>query len=118
MFFSKNHVWVKIEDDSAYLGITNFAREKMKSVMFLNLEDVGTEISQGDKFGDIESIKTVADLISPISGMIEEINEELVDDPDPINEDAERCWLVKLKVVGTLTDLMDEKTYLECRENL
>ncbi|WP_288702450.1 glycine cleavage system protein H [uncultured Clostridium sp.] len=116
--FSKYHIWVKIEGNSAYLGITNFAQEKMKSVMFLNLEDEGTEILQGNKFGDIESIKTVSDLISPVSGTIEKVNEELVDDPDLINENAEECWLVKLKNISLSSELMNEEAYLESKEDL
>ena len=114
----ENHIWVKTDGDLVYMGISNFAQERMKSVMFLNLEDSGSVIHQGDKFGDIESIKTVADLISPVEGIIDEVNEALIDDPDLINDGAEQCWLVKIKNASLSADLMNAETYAECKENL
>ena len=116
--YSKNHIWVKTDGGLVYMGISNFAQERMKSVMFLNLEDSGSVIHQGDKFGDIESIKTVADLISPVEGIIDEVNEALIDDPDLINDGAEQCWLVKIKNASLSADLMNAETYAECKENL
>lgn len=116
--YSKNHIWVKTDGDLVYMGISNFAQERMKSVMFLNLEDSGSVIHQVDKFGDIESIKTVADLISPVEGIIDEVNEALIDDPDLINDGAEQCWLVKIKNASLSADLMNAETYAECKENL
>ena len=122
--FSKEHVWVFTQGDTATtvaatttentavkLGITDYAQKKLKSVMFLNLPDIGDEITIGEKFGDIESIKTVSDLISPVAGKVTAINEELVDDPSVINTSPYESWFIEIEATQLSDDLMNEDAY-------
>ena len=111
--YSKNHIWVKETDGKLSLGISAFAQQKLGSVMFLNLPDIGDILEAGRKFGDIESIKTVSDLISPIDGEVAEVNEVLLDDPDAINEDAEVSWFIKAYNTEFPDDLLTEEQYSE-----
>lgn len=116
--FSKKHIWVLKNADTVTMGITDFAQEKLGNIMFLNLPDVGERLKTGQHFGDIESIKTVSDLISPVDGEVVKINEELVDEPDIINEEPYTSWLVEVKVTSLSDELMDEETYLSQKEDL
>lgn len=109
--FSKNHIWISIENDIARIGISNYAQEKLKSIMFLNLPDLGDNVVAGDRIGDIESVKTVSDLISPVTGVVVEINEALMEEPYMINEEPYKAWLVKIKISSLPKDLMNEETY-------
>ncbi len=116
--YSKNHIW--IEEDGALfkIGISDYAQKKLGSVMFLNLPDVGDDLESGKKFGDIESIKTVSDLISPIDGTVAEINEDLLDEPDAVNDEAETAWFVKAEEVKMPEDLLLEEQYKAYCETL
>lgn len=116
--FSNKHVWVLQDGETATIGITEYAQEKLGSIMFLNLPDVGEKLEYGQRFGDIESIKTVSDLFSPVDGEVIRINEELVDEPDAINDEPYESWFVEVKVTSTPDDLMDEETYLAKKEEL
>ena len=110
--YSQNHIWVAGNGETLKLGITDYAQEKLGSIMFVNLPDVGETVVKGRKFGDIESIKTVSDLLSPVDGKVIRINEELIDEPERINEDPYACWLVEVKPAGQTDGLVDEQTYL------
>lgn len=116
--FSKKHVWVVRNAHTVTLGITDFAQEKLGNIMFLNLPDVGEKLKIGQRFGDIESVKTVSDLISPVEGEVIKINEELVDEPDIINDEPYASWFVEVKVISFSDELMDEETYLSKKEDL
>lgn len=118
--FSKNHVWVEKKDNTARIGISDYAQKKLGNIMFLNLPDVGDILKINQCFGDIESIKTVSDLLSPIDGEVVCVNESLVDEPDMINENPYECWFVEVKVNELSSELMDEERYLasELREGL
>ncbi len=100
--YSKEHEWVRIEPSgSATIGITAFAAESLGDVVFVDLPDAGTSLSQFGKFGEIESVKAVSDLFSPIGGSITEINQGVVDNPQLVNDGPyEAGWLLKV----TLTD--------------
>lgn len=115
--FSNKHVWFFQDGEIATIGITEYAQEKLGSIMFLNLPEVGEKIEAGQRFGDIESIKTVSDLFSPVDGEVLKINEELVDEPEAINEDPYESWFIEVKVTTIPDDLMDEETYLAKRKN-
>ena len=115
--FSKHHIWVLKEGDTGILGITDHAQEKLKSIMFVNLPDTGDMISDGKRFGDIESIKTVSDLIAPVSGEVTDVNEELIDSPELLNDAPYDNWLIKVKNISSLEDLMDEETYLKSKDD-
>lgn len=122
--FSKEHVWVltqgniattaaatTTENTAVKLGITDYAQKKLKSVMFLNLPDIGDELKIGEKFGDIESIKTVSDLISPVAGKVTAINEELMDDPSVINTSPYESWFIEIATTQLADDIMNEDAY-------
>ncbi len=110
--FSKNHIWAAGNGGTLLLGITDFAQEKLGNIMFVNLPDVGEILVKDQKFGDIESIKTVSDLLSPVNGEVIRINEELIDEPEKINEDPYACWLVEVKPSCPPDGMVDEQTYL------
>ena len=114
--FSDKHIWIITDGENATIGITDYAQKKLGSIMFVNLPDVGQSMTSGQRFGDIESIKTVSDLISPADGTVTKVNEELVDEPDLINETPYESWLVEIKVAALSDNLMDEETYLAKKE--
>lgn len=111
MLFSKHHIWVDIIDDTAKIGITEYAQEKLRSILFINLPDVEEEFSVNDNFGDIESVKTVIDLQIPVAGTVIAVNEELVDEPERINDAPYDSWFIKVKMTEKSEDLMTESEY-------
>lgn len=115
-FYSKDHIWVEQDGDICRLGISNHAQEKLGNVMFLNLPEMGEVLVSGERFGDIESIKTVSDLISPVSGEVIAVNEVLLDAPEEINERPYECWMLKVKADIKTEGLMDEDEYRQYLE--
>lgn len=100
--YSNSDEWVKdLGDGTALVGITDFAQSEMGDLVFINLPEVGDETTRGEAFGDVESVKAVADLVSPLSAEVLEINEELLDAPQKLNEDPYGAWIIK---VGNITD--------------
>ena len=96
--YSKTHEWVDMSDDNtAYIGIDDFAQSEMGDIVFINLPDVGDTVEAGEVFGDVESVKAVSDLISPVSGKVIEVNEELLDNPGLINEEPYEAWMIKVE---------------------
>ncbi len=112
------HEWVKTEEDGTYtIGISDYAQESLGDLVFVNLPEVGDEVQAGESFADVESVKAVSDVYSPVTGTICAINEELLDAPELINEDAYNAWFIKVEN-GELQDgLMDSKEYEEFLEN-
>lgn len=95
LYYSKDHVWLKIEDGKCRVGIADHAQKQLKEIVVVDLLDEGDEVSQGDSFGEVESVKTVSDLISPISGTIIEVNGELEDSPELVNESPyDEGWMI------------------------
>ena len=95
LYYSKEWTWVKLEDGKARIGITDYAQKQLREVVFTELPEVGDEIVKGEPFGTVESVKSVSDLVAPLSGKIEEVNEEVVDNPQLINEDPYgEGWLI------------------------
>lgn len=115
--FSNKHIWMLLDGETATVGITDYAQEKLGSVMFLNLPEIGDRIKLGQRFGDIESIKTVSDLISPVDGEVIGINDVLVDEPEVINEAPYESWFMEVRVDLVPDDLMSEEIYLAKKEN-
>lgn len=116
--FSKSHIWVLQIGDTVRLGVSDHAQKKLGNIMFLNLPDAGEEVLIGQRFGDIESIKTVSDLISPVDGKVIAVNEELIDEPESINEAPYESWFIEVKVRSLEECLMDENAYLNCKDAL
>ena len=109
--YSKSHEWIKYEDGVAVIGISDFAQDALGDVVFVNLPAVGDEVTAGESFGDVESVKAVSDLISPVSGTIVEINEELDDSPENLNSDPYGSWIIKVENITEEEDLLDAAAY-------
>ncbi len=109
--FSKDHIWVKTDGNDVLLGLSAYAVERLKAVMFINLPELGGGLEAGEKFGDVESIKTVSDLISPVTGKVLAVNDEAVDDPEMLAEAPYECWLVRVGDATLAQGLMDRAAY-------
>lgn len=111
--YADSHEWVKLDGDIALIGISDYAQHALGNIVYVDMPEVGDEVSQGDDFGAVESVKAASDLISPVSGEVIEVNEELVDKPELINEDAFGNWIIKVKVTdpSELDKLMDAEAY-------
>ena len=109
--YSKDHEWVKKEDDLFVIGISDFAQDALGDLVFVNLPEVGDAVTAGDAFGDVESVKAVSDLLSPVSGTVAEINEELLDAPEKLNEDPYGAWIIKVSDVTATEELLDAAAY-------
>lgn len=114
MKFTKEHEWAKLEGDIATIGITEYAAHQLGDVVFVEMPAVGDNIKQGATIGTIESVKTVSDLYSPLSGEVIEVNSELESNPALINEDPlEKGWILKIKVADPkeMDTLLSEADY-------
>ena len=113
LYYSESHEFVRIEGEYAYVGITDYAQHQLSNVVHVDMPDVDDEVAQGEEFGAVESVKAASDLISPVTGTVVEVNEELADNPQLINEDAFSNWIIKVKVDDTeeLKNLLDAKGY-------
>ena len=113
--YSKEHEWVKsTEEGLVFVGVTQFAQEQMGDVVFVEMDDVGTSCDQFTKVGEIESVKAVSDLYTPISGEIVETNQELINNPELVNNDPlNGGWILKIKVadIQEINNLMTEEEY-------
>ena len=112
--YSKEHEWVRVNGNIAEIGITVFAQESLGDVVFVDLPAVGSEVEQFAKFGEIESVKAVSDLFSPVGGTIVEVNDSATDSPEVVNDDTYGSgWLIKVELSNTaqLDELMDATTY-------
>ena len=118
LLFSKNHIWVLLNGDSAKVGITDYAQQKLGDILFLNLPDVEDTLKVGETFGDVESVKLVSDLISPMNGYVVSINEDLVDEPELINNEPYSAWFAEIKEFELSKELMTEEEYKEFVESL
>ena len=113
LYYSESHEFVRIEGEYAYVGITDYAQHQLGNVVYVYMPDVDDEVAQGEEFDAVESVKAASDLISPVTGTVVEVNEELADNPQLINEDAFSNWIIKVKVDDTeeLKNLLDAKGY-------
>ena len=111
--YSNDHEWVRMDGDVAVVGVSDFAQDALGDLVFVNLPEVGDTVTAGEPFGDGESVKAVSDLLSPVSGTVCEINEELLDAPEKINEDPYGAWMIKVEGAEEGEDLMDAAAYEE-----
>ncbi len=114
--YTNDHEWVKTEDDIAIIGITDFAQGELGDIVFIEFPEIGDHFKAGDPFGTIEAVKTVADLFSPISGEVVEINEYLDNQPGKVNTDPYgEGWIVKIKIKNKseIDDLLSPLSYKE-----
>ena len=115
--YSKEHEWIVLEEDGrALVGITQYAQEQLGDVVFVDLPKPGSKLSQNEKLGEVESVKAVSDLYSPVNGEVAEVNQELLDHPEMINEDPNsKGWMVRLTSVdpAEVQGLMSAEQYEE-----
>ena len=113
LLYSKDHEWIKVDGDKAYVGITDFAQDSLGEIVFVELPEVDSEFSKGDVFGTVESVKAASDLCIPVSCKILEVNEELVDSPEGLNDDPYKNWIISIEVSdkSELKDLLDAANY-------
>ena len=113
--YSRDHEWLRMDDGVAVIGISDFAQSELGDVVFVNLPEVGDEVTAGEPFGDVESVKAVSDLVCPVTGTVCEINEELLDAPEKLNEDPYGTWIIKVENVTDTEDLLSAEQYeAEC----
>ena len=115
--YAKTHEWVKVEGNVATVGITDYAQESLGSVVYLEVNEIGEKVKQFKEFGVVESVKAASDLLSPITGEIVDVNQELIDNPELLNEDAFENWILKVEMSNPkeLDNLLDAEKYeLEC----
>ena len=109
--YTKSHEWVRMDGDVAVVGISDFAQDALGDLVFVNLPQVGDEVTAGEAFGDVESVKAVSDLMSPVTGTVCEINEELLDAPENLNNDPYGAWIIKVENITDTEDLLDPAAY-------
>jgi glycine cleavage system H protein len=112
--YSKDHEWIRVEGDVAYIGITDFAQGELGDIVFIDVDTEGEELGRDEVFGSVEAVKTVSDLYLPVAGEILEVNDGLEDAPESVNEDPYgKGWMVKIKVSNPaeLEELMDVVAY-------
>lgn len=117
--YAESHEWVKIDGDIATIGISDYAQHALGDIVYVDMPEVGDEMSAGDVFGAVESVKAASDLICPVSGEVVEINEELEDAPEKVNVDAFETWIIKVKISdpAEVDALLDAAAYTELCEN-
>ena len=109
--YTKSHEWVREEDGTFTVGLTDFAQESLGDIVFVNLPAAGDPVTAGESFADVESVKAVSDVFSPVTGTVAEVNEELADDPAKINEAPYDAWLIRVTGVTAAEDLLDAAGY-------
>lgn len=113
LYYSESHEFVRVEDEYGYIGITDYAQNALGNVVYVDMPEVDDEIEAGEDFGAVESVKAASDLISPVSGTVVEINENLEDTPELVNKDAYENWIIKVELTNKeeLNELMDAEAY-------
>ena len=111
--YSESHEYVKVEGEFGYIGITDYAQHELGNVVYVDMPEVDDEVTAGEEFGAVESVKAASDLLSPVSGTVVEVNEALEDEPGLINKDAFENWIIKVKLSdkSELEGLMDAAAY-------
>ena len=117
LLYSKSHEWVKEEGDEVVIGLTDFAQSELGDLVFVNLPEEGDEISVGDAFSDVESVKAVSDVYATVSGTVSAINEELLDAPEKINEAPYEAWFVRVKDITDKEELLSAEEYKDFVES-
>ncbi len=112
--YTEDHEWVKIEGDTATVGVTDFAQGELGDIVYVEVETVGETLERGEEFGTVEAVKTVSELFSPLSGEILEFNDSLESEPEKVNSDPYgKGWMVKIKISNPdeIAELLDDAAY-------
>ncbi len=115
LYYSESHEYVRVEGDFGYIGITDYAQNALGNVVYVDVPEVDDEVTAEEEFGAVESVKAASDLISPVSGVVVEVNEALEDEPELLNKDAFANWIIKVELTDKeeLDNLMDAAAYEE-----
>ena len=111
--YADSHEWVKVEGNIGFIGISDYAQHSLGDIVYVDLPSEGDEISKGEEFGAVESVKAASDLISPVSGVVVEVNEALNDSPELVNSDPYANWIIKVQLSdpSEVENLMDAEAY-------
>ena len=112
--YTNDHEWIKIDGNTALVGITDFAQSELGDIVFIEVETIGEDLNKNDVFGTVEAVKTVSDLFIPVSGKVLEFNSALEDNPELVNESPyEEGWIVKMEIsnLDEISDLLDSNAY-------
>jgi glycine cleavage system H protein len=120
LYYSESHEYVKVEGEYGYIGITDYAQQALGNVVYVDMPDVDDEVSAGEEFGAVESVKAASDLISPVTGVVMQVNEALEDQPELVNSDPYQHWMIKVTIAdpSELNQLMDAKAYADFLSSL
>lgn len=113
LYYAESHEYVRVEGNYGYIGITDYAQHALGNVVYVDLPEVDDEVTAGEEFGAVESVKAASDLFAPVSGTVVEVNEALEDEPELLNKDAFENWMIKVELSdpSELDNLMDASTY-------
>jgi len=114
--YTKDHEWLKVEGDEAFIGISDHAQHELGDIVFIEVETVGETLAKGEAFGTIEAVKTVSDMFMPVGGEVLTFNEELITHPEILNQDPyEKGWVIKIKIAdpAEINTLLDAAQYKE-----
>lgn len=113
LYYSESHEYVRVDGNIGYIGITDYAQHALGNVVYVDMPEVDDEVTAGEEFGAVESVKAASDLNSPVSGTVVEVNEALEDTPELLNQDAFENWIIKVELSdkGELDSLMNAKAY-------
>lgn len=113
LYYTESHEYVKVEGNYGYIGITDYAQHALGNIVYVDMPEVGDDVEAGSEFGAVESVKAASDLMSPVSGTVAEVNENLEDSPELLNKDAFDNWIIKVELSdkGELAGLLDSKAY-------
>ena len=118
LYYSESHEYVKVEGEFGYVGITDYAQEQLGNVVYVDMPEEDDEVTAGEEFGAVESVKAASDLFSPVSGTVVEVNSALEDEPELINQDAFENWIMKVRLSDSseLENLLDAEAYAKICE--
>lgn len=111
LLYSRSHEWVKEEGEEVLIGLTDYAQSELGDLVFVNLPEEGDEVTTGESFADVESVKAVSDVYSPVTGVVSAVNEELLDAPESINEAPYDAWFVRVKDISDREELLTAAEY-------
>ena len=114
-YYSPSHEYVRVDGNVGFIGVTDYAQHALGNIVYVDMPDQGDDVVAGEEFGAVESVKAASDLISPVSGAVLEQNEQLIDNPRLINENAVENWIIKVELTNPaeLDSLLDEAAYAE-----
>ena len=118
VYFTKDHEWIKVEGNVAYIGITDYAQKALGEIVYVELPEVDSEFSLGDVFSVVESVKAASDIFMPVDGKVVEVNEALSDEPEKINQNANNTWIMAVELENNIEsyELMNESEYIAMYE--